>query len=623
MRLLILSLSMIGVLAVVQPLAAQKSPDFAKSPSIFSIDLRNTENDRIAVSVVPPASLPQKDTVIYVMPAIVPGTYSRYDFGRFITDIRAVADDGSELPVKHRSVNEIAVAQTAGRRLKKLEYKVNDSFDDDGKPVIFQPCGTNFQKDTNYLLNFPGVCGYFDGLKLMPIILEIDKPEYLFAATSLQVRSRTAERDVFGTASYDELADNPVMYSRPDTVVYREGNAVITVAVYSANGKVNAAQVAEYLRPLTGATHRFLGKMPVDRYSFIMYFADPSRSDIVRNITGTGALEHSYCSVYFFTEPRNVEALENTIQHVAAHEFLHILVPLHLHSREIDDFDFLNPKMSAHLWLYEGVTEYFANLSLLKGGLITPDDFRTIIRQKLSMSAMMSPKPFSMTEFSRNVLTEENQRLYPIIYAKGAVSGFLLDILLNESTQGKLSLLGLTQRLATEYGPSKPFEDKELFEIIGKISPSAEQYLRRYADSANALPLGEVFDKIGWEYSESQNITTYSFGTLKFKPNPDTTALDVTFSFSDNKLKLEDGDEIISVNGQKIKPESYKNLMDLLTNPATGNTITTEVERGGHKLALDGTPTAKEQKKYHVLTAKQDVTEKQANLLRWVLEETR
>jgi predicted metalloprotease with PDZ domain len=36
--------------------------------------------------------------------------------------------------------------------------------------------------------------------------------------------------------------------------------------------------------------------------------------------------------------------------------------PLSIHSKEIQDFDYNDPKMSQHLWMYEGVTEYFANL---------------------------------------------------------------------------------------------------------------------------------------------------------------------------------------------------------------------------------------------------------------------
>jgi predicted metalloprotease with PDZ domain len=47
---------------------------------------------------------------------------------------------------------------------------------------------------------------------------------------------------------------------------------------------------------------------------------------------------------------------------VVSHEFFHIVTPLTIHSKEIHYFDYNSPKMS-NLWMYEGVTEYFAIFS--------------------------------------------------------------------------------------------------------------------------------------------------------------------------------------------------------------------------------------------------------------------
>ncbi|MBK7987987.1 MAG: hypothetical protein IPK11_13985 [Ignavibacteria bacterium] len=95
-----------------------------------------------------------------------------------------------------------------------------------------------------------------------------------------------------------------------------------------------------------------------------------------------GALEHSYSSLYYLPESDNYTNIENMISHTASHEFLHIKIPLHLHSKEIDDFNFLNPKMSKHLWLYEGVTEYFAHLSQIP--LSGEEAFMKQMRQKFN-----------------------------------------------------------------------------------------------------------------------------------------------------------------------------------------------------------------------------------------------
>lgn len=54
---------------------------------IATIDLTKVENDRVKVTIdVPEVS---SETIVYCLPKIVPGTYSIYDFGRFIFEFNA------------------------------------------------------------------------------------------------------------------------------------------------------------------------------------------------------------------------------------------------------------------------------------------------------------------------------------------------------------------------------------------------------------------------------------------------------------------------------------------------------------------------------------------------------
>jgi predicted metalloprotease with PDZ domain len=85
------------------------------------------------------------------------------------------------------------------------------------------------------------------------------------------------------------------------------------------------------------------GELPIDKYAFLFYFTDkPSLSG------ASGALEHSYSSFYFLPEA-DTSAIAQEVRDVAAHEFFHIVTPLSIHSKEIGEFDFNNPKMSKHL----------------------------------------------------------------------------------------------------------------------------------------------------------------------------------------------------------------------------------------------------------------------------------
>ena len=89
--------------------------------------------------------------------------------------------------------------------------------------------------------------------------------------------------------------------------------------------------------------------------------------------------------------------------------------------------------MSQHLWMYEGVTEYFANLFQINQGLITEEEFYTRMSEKIEhANAMNDTMPF--TTMSANVLTEPYKEQYLNVYEKGALIGMCLDIIIREKS---------------------------------------------------------------------------------------------------------------------------------------------------------------------------------------------
>src|SRR5690606_35476533 len=174
---------------------------------------------------------------------------------------------------------------------------------------------------------------------------------------------------VMTAASYADLADNPVLFCPPNEVSFDVGNTKIVIAVYSETGKVFATDLLPHSRPICESMETFFAQLPVNQYHFLFHFA-PSSS--VAKVKGKGlnsgfvALEHNYSSVYYLEETDNPYYLRYMVQDICAHEFLHILTSSMIHSHEIGNFNFRNPEMSKHLWMYEGVTEYFAHLAMLQ-----------------------------------------------------------------------------------------------------------------------------------------------------------------------------------------------------------------------------------------------------------------
>ena len=71
------------------------------------------------------------------------------------------------------------------RSLTRLSYYVNDSYDDTAtsKPV-FEPAGSDIQKDTVFVINNHCFLGYFDDMKEIPYEVTILHPTGMYGSTA-------------------------------------------------------------------------------------------------------------------------------------------------------------------------------------------------------------------------------------------------------------------------------------------------------------------------------------------------------------------------------------------------------------------------------------------------------
>ena len=85
------------------------------------------------------------------------------------------------------------------------------------KQVIFEPAGSDIQKDTVYVINNHCFLGYFDDMKNIPYELTIKHPPAMYGSTALIDLDNSTGTDKFITESYNQIVDNPFMYDVPDT----------------------------------------------------------------------------------------------------------------------------------------------------------------------------------------------------------------------------------------------------------------------------------------------------------------------------------------------------------------------------------------------------------------------
>lgn len=549
----------------------------------IEVDLNNIVDDRAKVVVRVPEVNEKKIT--YIMPAVIPGSYSKKDYGRFIDTFKPLDKEGNVLSFKKKK-NNLFIIKNA-QSLSTIEYWVNDTWDADvDDNYIFQPGGTNIKKDSNFVINHQGFYGYLEDMKMLPYKVTYLRPKDMFSATPLDLK-RYENKDEVTADSYVNLVDSPVMISKGDTSSFKSGNMNVRISVYSEKGLVDADSIANYLIPLGNALESFFGTLPVDHYDFIFYFSDFNSKEASNG--SWGALEHSYSSFYFIPEIPHGERLKGIIRDIAAHEFLHILTPLNLHAEEIAFFDFKDPEMSKHLWLYEGVTEYFASLSQLQAGLIDEIEMMEVIEEKIINASEY--KDISFTKMSEKILKNKYKDEYQNVYQKGALIALLLDIRINELTNGEKNLKSVLLELSKKYGPEKPFKDDDFIDEFVKVShPEIESFFKNHVSGKKKLPLDQDLSKIGWEYLEDEDIPTYSFGFDRGSlAIAEGTEYLVYVDTIQNPLGLRKGDVLLSIEGKKVTVDIVDPLFYVyfVDDPTP---VTVEVLRNGEEETLQSAP---------------------------------
>ncbi len=586
----------------------------AQSAYRYSVDLNNVTNDQLAIELITPQII-QKDIVFY-FPKIVPGTYMNSNYGKYVHELKAFDKAGAQLSVKQAGDNSWAVKNA--NKLYRITYKVEDTWDSDIPNKVYTMCGTSFEAGKNFVINTPGLFGYFDGMKKLSFELSFTKPNGFYAATGLKPLSTSSTRDVFQCKNADELYDSPIMFSLPDTATVHIANADVLVAVYSPHKMATAKFIIAHLEKLLMATKDYLmGKLPVDKYAFIYYFNGEQAP-----LSSAGAWEHSYSSFYSVPEQPQEDAINFWVD-ISSHEFFHIVTPLTISSKEVKEFNFNETVLSKHLWLYEGSTEYYAHHVQVWGGLITPAKFLETLTKKISNSRTVYKDDLSFTELSKGSADKYADQ-YNNVYEKGALICACLDLYLLKLSDNRYGFKDLKHDLGVKYGKDKYFLDDELFDEIEKLTyPEIRQFLLKHVQGSEPIPYEKYFGLAGIQYIPKEMSRDFSLGGMRITGDSLGRLMVVsTVSMDDfgKKMGYHDNDEIVGLNGETINlTNANKLIQKFFTTVKEGDAVTVVVKRQTaagktEQLTLSASAMKVEKPKLHQLKFEEHPTEEQLRL---------
>lgn len=581
------------------------------------MDLTEVEDDKLTVQVFPPVL--NEDSVEYHIPRIIPGTYDVHNYGRLASGFKAFNSRGGELTTTRLDSNRWMIRDA--KKLYKISYQVDDTYDAEEDLEIFEPAGTTIE-DSVYLLNNFGFIGYVKNHKEVPFKLHIKKPAGFYGSTALR-GDFSDTLDVFEIDNYFAVHDNPIMYCLPDTAIKKVGGADILVSVYSPNGTATADEcMAEIAEVLDGAATYLGGELPVDKYAVLIYCVPMNRAG-----NRYGALEHQTSTVLYMPEFGG-ERFYAGVRDITAHEFFHIVTPLGIHSEQIADFNFINPEMSQHIWLYEGVTEYNSHLVQVRSEIYAIDEFVEVMRDKL-VSADKFNQYVPLTQASQHTLDIFKDQ-YLNFYQKGAVGAMALDLKLRSLSEGNYGLINLLEELGATYGADTFFVDDDLFDIITEMTyPEMREFFALHFESSEPFPLQELLYLAGIEYKDSESVESFSIGGIDLGLNFETNRLTVEdvseMDAFGQQLGYQAGDEIVSFDGTEVNIDNISDVVqawfsDIEVGKKLKVVVARPQENGGYKnVKLKGKAVTVPRERLHTFNIATDITPEQASFRqKWI-----
>jgi len=484
----------------------------------YGINLQDIQKDRYQVTLNCESFA--TDTLIFHFPWIIPGTYMEANYGKFIRHLEVHNTSGETIKAKRKGKNTYII--TPANDIAEISYWVGGTWESKSLRTIWPMAGTGVIPERTFVINAGGVFGYFQGHELSPVEMTYHYPKNLYAMSVLDQTKIAPGKVSISTTSYHELIDSPIMFAYPDTTSFRvHGTEVLVGFSHESDDTRRAPELKVALEPSMNAIAAYIDSLPCDRYAYLIHYTDARALGkildnpkfmvfkgviyFLRNgVPMGGALEHNKSSFYYLPDPGSIytEYITRTIKDISIHEFMHILTPLNLHSQHIDNWDYNDPVLSKHLWLYEGVTEYLSEIIQVNGGLESYKDFLlSTMRSKIRRGESFPLDEMSFTEMAENVLEKPYKGQFTQVYQRGAVMGMLLDIEIIRLTEGRKRLIDVMLELADDYGPSKPMDEEQIFDLFtDKVHPDLRSFFTKYIEGREDLPYEEILSHVGILY---------------------------------------------------------------------------------------------------------------------------
>ncbi|HKC47394.1 MAG TPA: PDZ domain-containing protein [Gemmatimonadales bacterium] len=394
--------------------------------------------------------------------------------------------------------------------------------------------------------------------------------------------------DAYKAANYDELADAETFVGHFTRDSLSVDGKWIRIGFWPAEDytPVAAKNLKDGVGRQAATQNKLMGGAPYDVYTvFFNIIHEP--------INYGGGLEHAASQYDILPTEMYIDSageFGSFVRPLTAHEFFHLWNVKRIRPAEMWPYDYRAEQYTPLLWWSEGVTDYYGDLTDLRSGLWTEDQWLANTQSNVDQVEQI-PEPWSEEDGSiatwiNEIYDNSSQSYYP----KGSLTGLLLDISIRNATDNRHSLDEVTRNLYSRfYKQGKGFRTTDLLALLTESGmPDGNGFYQHYINGRDPLPYEQVLPLAGIAAQRSSRTSVFlgvSFGGVA------NVLGGVQEGGPAQQAGLQAGDTIVSVGDITVHPDqdwgpAFRSQYAGKTGP-----VPVVLRRDGRTMTVNVTPT--------------------------------
>ena len=382
----------------------------------------------------------------------------------------------------------------------------------------------------------------------------------------------------FATTNYHDLVDMPFFVGNFDLDSSSVSNRWVRFASYPRNavppaGRVRALSQLTKVIPPEAAV---FGEVPWTNYT-VMQIVDSA-------FAGASGLEHQNSHVDILS-PNFVGG--DFQPSLYAHEIFHSWNVKRLRPSEMWPYVYSRPQPTPWLWVSEGITDYYADLAEVRGGVINDAGFYKLTADKVN--EVNGVIPVSLEDASLSTWVHPIDGTGYLYYPKGSLAGFMLDIIIRDASDNAKSLDTVMRELyQAAFKQGRGFTADDWWGTVSRAAGgmSFADFYAKYVDGREPYPWDEVLPKAGLR-AVFDRVPRMGIFSQQGSSGVTVTATEPGGSADLAGVKV--GDILISVGDIPVEDQEFgAKFRTKFGSSPDGAALPIVVSRGGKRMPLSG-----------------------------------